>query len=244
MRLPRPFGWLSTRGAQVALLGFVLNLAGALGAAFWIQPAQDAEDRAARGALAEAARSQAVLAANASDEFAMHMGSLLFGVSLPPDPPQEVVAALHDLHMRALDRRHDGVRGYLALLGIAGVIDYPAQRAAYEKLVEAERANFILETYRATNAFEADLAMAMVKAQGDAAIKAITLQGDRRKAKGAVVQRQTFLLALSLVGATILFLATMAGASKPTARIGARRRLLALAAERLAARRDREGAVG
>ena len=236
-RLKAP-AWLATRSAKVALFGFVLNLAGVLGAAFWVDPVQDAADRASRGALAEAARSRAVLAANASDELAMHMGSLVFGVSLQPDPPPEVVAAIHDLHMRALDRRHDGVRGYLALLGIAGALDYPVKRAAYEKLVDAEHANFTLETYRATNTFESDLAMEMVKAQGAAAMSALTLQGERRSAKAVVVTRQSWMLAVSLAGSAILFLATMAGASKPISRPSAKRRLLTLAAERLTLRQD------
>ena len=54
----------------------------------------------------------------------------------------------------------------------------------YGALVAAENANFNIDTYRAANAFEGDLAMRMVKAQGDAAMKAITLEaiGSRRSA--------------------------------------------------------------
>jgi hypothetical protein len=242
-RLKTP-GWLATRSAKVALFGFVLNLAGVLGGAFWLDPARKAEDDAASGALREAARSRAILAANASDELAMHMGSLVFGVGLPPDPSEAVVATIHDLHVRALDRRHDGVRGYLALLGVAGALDYPAKLAAYEKLVEAEHANLTLETYRAANAFDADLAIAMVKAQGDAAMKALTLLNDRMTAKAVMARRNAILLAMSLAGSTILFIATMAGVSKAApAPQGATQRVLALAAKRLARRRAEEGAA-
>jgi hypothetical protein len=145
----------------------VLNLAGALGAAFRLDPAQDEENRAARDALAEAARSRALLAADASDQLAMHMRGLVFGVSLPADASDDVAATVHDIRTRALARRHDGVRAYLAMLGVAGVIDYPAEKARYEALVEAERANLTLDTYRATNAFEGDLSLAMGKVQGE-----------------------------------------------------------------------------
>lgn len=226
--------WLRSRTAATALFGFALNLAGALGAALWLDPAQEKASGAARDALAEAARSQAILAANAADELAMHMGSLVFGVSLPKDAPEDAAARIGDIRMRALARRHDGVRSYLALLGVAGVIDYPTEKARYETLVAAERANLTLDTYRAANAFEGDLAMAMVKAQGAAAMKAITLQGDRRKAEATVAGRKLALLGVSLSGSTILFCAAMAGAWKPAeAPASTRRRLLALAAARL-----------
>ncbi len=167
----------------------------------------------------------------------MHMGSLVFGVSTPPGATDDVAAMLHDIRTRALMRRHDGVRSYLALLGVAGAIDYPAEKARYEALVEAERANLTLETYRAANAFEGDLAMAMVKAQGGAAMKAITLQRDRVRAKAVVAARKQTLLNVSLLGSTILFLAAMAGAPKTVDAPSSRRRLLALAAARLADRK-------
>lgn len=225
--------WLRSKTAAIALIGFALNLGGALGSAFWLNPAQDTENDASRDVLAEAARSRAILAANALDELAMHMGSLVFGVSSPPNASDEVNAMLHDIRTRALMRRHDGVRGYLAVLGVAGAIDYPAEKARYEALVEAEHANLTLDTYRAANAFEADLSMAMVKAQGEAAMKAITLQRDRMRAKAVVGGRKLTLLGVSLLGSTILFFATMAGATKAVETPSAMRRLLALAAARL-----------
>jgi hypothetical protein len=166
----------------------------------------------------------------------MHTGGLVFGVSLPADVSDDVAATIHDIRTRALACRHDGVRSYLALLGVAGVIDYPATKARYEELVDADRANLTLDTYRAANAFEGDLSLAMGKAQGEAAMKAITLQRDRMTAKAVVAQRRLALLGVTLMGSTILFLATMAGASKAVETPSPKRRLLALAAARLADR--------
>jgi hypothetical protein len=231
-----PPRWLRSRTAAIALFGFALNLAGAPGAAFWLGPAQDKENRAARDALAEAARSRALLAADALDQLAMHTGGLVFGVSLPPDAPDDVAVKIHDIRTRALARRHDGVRGYLALLGVASAIDYPTEKARYEALVDAERANLTLDTYRAANAFEGDLALAMGKAQGEAAMKAITLQRDRMRAKTVVGGRRLALLGVTLMGSTILFFATMAGASKAVEPPSPKRCLLNLAAARLADR--------
>ena len=73
----------------------------------------------------------------------------------------------------------------------------------------------------------------MGKAQGAAAMKAITLQGDRRTAKAVAAKRKLTLLGVTLTGSAILFFATMAGASKPAETPSAKRRLLALAAARL-----------
>ena len=221
------------------MFGFALNLVGALGSALWLDPAQDKENDASRNSLADAARSRAIRAADASDELATHMGSLVFGVSLPPDASDDVVAKLHDIRTRALMRRHDGVRGYLALLGVSGAIDYPTEKARYEALVAAERANLTMATYRAANAFEGELSLAMGKAQSEAAIKAITLQRDRMRAKAVVAGRKQALLGVSLLGSTILFLATMAGVSKAVETPSATRRLLTLAAARLAGRSAR-----
>lgn len=163
----------------------------------------------------------------------MHMGSLVFGVSLPSDASDDIAVKLHDIRTRALMRRHDGVRGYLALLGVSGAIDYPAAKARYEALVEAERANLTLDTFRAANAFEGDLSLSMGKAQSEAAIKAINLQRERMSAKAVVAGRKQTLLGLSLLGSTILFFATMAGVSNADETPAARRRLLALAVARL-----------
>ncbi len=213
MRRLNPPNWLGNRSAVAGLAGFLLSLVSVVGATLWLDPAQQAESAATMRANAEASRSRMILDANAGDELAMHMGGLVFGVSVNADAPDDVKAAIQAIRVRALARRHDGVRGYLAELGVAGAIDYPREFARYEKLVAAENANLTLETYRAANAYEGDLAMAMVKAQGEAAMKAITLHGDRATAKAVVVERKLALLCLSLSGSTIVFLAAMAGTS-------------------------------
>ncbi len=243
MRPPSWPGWLASRTAGAALFGFALSLLSAFGAAFWLDPAQDAQDRAAREAILSAARARAIFEANAFDDLATDVGALAFSVSLPPDMNEEAANTVREIRRRALHRQRDGVRGYLALLGVAGAIDYAAERARFEKLVEAENVNYTLDTFGATNAFEADLAMAMVKAQGTAAIKAIRLERDRREAKAIVAERRLRLLGLSLAGLTVLFVVAMAGASNQRAPAppGPSRRLLWLARDRLAARAKAKG---
>src|ERR1700733_1353382 len=182
-------GWLLSRGAAVLALGFLVSLIGALGSAFYLDPAQKSEGVAAQQIGLEASQAQMLRAATAYDDIAGHLGSLLFSVSLPRDASDDMRAAIGDLMRRALDHRHDGVRSYLAALAVAGAIDYPAESPRYEALVAAEHANFNIDTYRAPNAFEGDLATRMIKAQGDAAMKAITLEGDRREAKRVASER-------------------------------------------------------
>ncbi len=161
-----PKGWFLSRNAAIAVLGFILSLIGARGSAFYLEPAQKSEEAAARRIALEAAQAQMLRAANSYDNLAEHLGGLMFTVSLPPDASDEQHAAIGDLMRRALDHRHDGVRTYLAALAVAGAIDYPAESSRYGALVAAEEANFNINTYQAANAFEGDLAMRMVKAQG------------------------------------------------------------------------------
>jgi hypothetical protein len=231
-------GWLLSRNAAVAALGFALSLIGALGGALYLEPAQKNEDAAARQIMLEAARARMLRAATSYDDLAGHLGGLLFSVSLPPDASDDERAAIGDLMRRALDHRHDGVRAYLAALAVAGAIDYPAESSRYAALVEAEHANFNIDTYRAANAFEGDLATRMVKAQGDAAMKAITLQSDRREAKHVASERGSKLLAVTMLGSTLVFLATIAGAGPqpPTPQAIGAPRLLAIARMQLKAR--------
>ncbi len=227
--------WLLSRGAAVLALGFVVSLIGALGSAFYLEPAQKSAGVAAQEIALQASRAQVLRAATSYDDIAGHLGSLLFTVSPPRDASDDERAAIGDLMRRALDHRHDGVRAYLAALAVAGAIDYPAESSRYGSLVAAEKANFNIDTYRAANAFEADLAMRMVKAQGDAAMKAITLQTDRREAKRVAAERGFKLLAVTMLGSALVFLATLAGAGPkpPTPRATGAPRLLAIALTRL-----------
>ena len=230
-------GWLLSRDAAVAALGFVLSLVGALGSALYLEPAQKSEDAASQQIVLQGARARMLRAATSYDNLAEHLGGLLFTSSLPPDASDEERAAIGDLMRRGLEHRHDGLRSYLAALGLAGAIDYPAESSRYGALVEAERANFNIDTYRAANAFEGDLATRMVKAQGDAALKAITLERDRREAKRVASERVLKLLTVTTLGSTLVFLATMAGSGpKPGSPPVGATRLLNLALMRLRAR--------
>src|ERR1700685_241554 len=226
-----PIGWLPSRDIAVAALCFVLSLVGALGSAFYLEPAQRNEDAAAQEIVLESARARMLRAATSYDNIAGHLGGLVFSVSLPRDASNEERAAIGDLMRRAMDHRHDGVRAYLAALAVAGAIDYRAESSRYAALVEAEKANFNIDTYRAANAFEGDLATRMVKAQGDAAMKAITLQTDRREAKRVASERGFKLLAVTMLGSVFVFFATISGTGPkpPTPRAIGASRLLAIA---------------
>jgi hypothetical protein len=78
----------------------------------------------------------------------------------------------------------------------------------------------------------------MVKAQGDAAMKAITLNRDRREAKRVSSERGFQLLGVTMLGSTLVFLATIAGAGPkpPTPQAIGAPRLLAVARMQLRAR--------
>ena len=131
-------GWVLSRSAAVAALGFVLSIAGALGSAFYLEPAQKSEDIASQQIALEAARARVLRAANSYDNVAEHLCGLLFTFSLPRGASDDERAAIGDLMIRGLDHRHDGVRSYLAALAVAGAIDYPAELSRYAALVAAE----------------------------------------------------------------------------------------------------------
>jgi hypothetical protein len=233
-----PMSMLPSRSAALAIFGFILSLVGALGGAFYLEPAQTRVDETSQAIALERSRSRMLLAANSDDDLAEHLGGLLFSISLPRDASDEQHAAIGDLMMRGLDHRHDGVRAYLAALGAAGAIDFPSESSRYEILVAAERANFNIDTYRAANAFEGELAMRMGKAQGDAAMKSIMLGRDWFAAKGVASQRALDLLTVTMLGSALVFLAAMAAAGPKApapSPVGAPR-LFALALARLKAR--------
>ena len=51
-------GWLLSRNTAVAALGFVLSLIGALGSAFYLEPAQSTEDAASQEIVLKSARAR------------------------------------------------------------------------------------------------------------------------------------------------------------------------------------------
>jgi hypothetical protein len=68
-----PIGWLPSRDTAVAALGFVLSLIGALGGAFYLEPAQRNEDAAAQEIVLESARARMLRAATSYDNIAGHL---------------------------------------------------------------------------------------------------------------------------------------------------------------------------
>jgi hypothetical protein len=90
---PGGTGWLLSRNTAVAAAGFVLSLIGALGGAFYLEPAQRNEDRAAQEIALESSRARMLRAATSYDDIAGHLGSLLFKVSLPRDAGNDERAA-------------------------------------------------------------------------------------------------------------------------------------------------------
>jgi hypothetical protein len=209
------FAGFWSANVAIVLLGFFLNLTGVIGGPIYLAPAQRAHEKLSLEIALQTARAKMIRAATAFDELAEHLGSLVFSVSVDPEAPQAVGETIHELRLRALDHRHDAVRSYIAKLAVAGAVDFREASQQYEALVEAERANFNIDTYRAANAYEANLATRMVKEEGDAAMRAITLQGDRTKARQVVAYRGKALFLITTLGSTLVFLAAMAAASRP-----------------------------
>ena len=236
MRRPKFPLWLWSGTAAVAIVGFALNLFGVLGGALYVEPAQRDLNATSQEIALQSARSRMILAATADSNLAETLGSSLFSISIGSDPPARVRETIGDLMRRALDRRHEATRAYMAELAVAGAVDFQAVSRTYDALVDAERAAFSIDTYRAVNAFESELAARMVKAQGEAAMKAITLQRDRAQERAVAASRMLTWVLVSLAGSAIVFVAAMAHAEEPGPPLGAQTRILTIARKRLRAR--------
>jgi len=209
---------------------------GVLGGALYVDPARRQLNATSLEIALQSARSRMILAATADSNLAETLGSSLFSISIGSDPPARVRETIGDLMRRALDRRHEATRAYIAELAVAGAIDFQTVSRTYEALVDAERAAFNVDTYRAVNAFEGELSARMVKAQGEAAMKAITLQRDRAQERAIAASRMLTLVLVSLAGSMIVFVAAMAHAEEPAPPPGAQARILTIARKRLRAR--------
>jgi hypothetical protein len=236
VRRPRSPLWLWSGTAAVAIIGFALNLFGVLGGALYVDPAKRALDATSLEIALQSARSRMIIAATADSNLAETLGSSLFSISIGSDPSARVRETIGDLMRRALDRRHEATRAYIADLAVAGAVDFKAASRTYDALAEAERAAFNIGAYRAVNAFESELSARMVKAQGDAAMKAITLQRDRTQGRAVAASRMLTLILVSLAGSAIVFVAAMAHAQAPGPPPGAQTRILTIARKRLRAR--------
>ena len=96
-------------------------------------------------------------------------------------------------------------------MALTRAADFEMTLKKYEALAAAERANFNADTYRATNAFEADFETAMVGATGEAMLKPIPLLQERREAKVVAARRRLVLTLTALAGAAIILAATLRG---------------------------------
>lgn len=206
------FSWLPslTLPRLAIFFGFALTLLSALGQEFYVAPA--ARRTGDIDADIDAARTKARLmrSALAVDELMLQSGGLVFAVRADFTHNPVGAEMIAELERRALDGRHEGVKAFLAELAALGEVDYAALDARYETLVETERRDFTIETYRAANAFEADLASQATTDEGVAAMRAVTLRPGRRVAQDEAQRRELSLLALGLAGSSFVFLAAMA----------------------------------
>lgn len=191
------------------VVGFGLTICGLLGAQFYLEPAQQQRSDIQEQLGAARSKAQILRAANALDNIFGQLGAMIFTLNGNDQPDQASADAVHTLQKRALDWRHDGVRTYLAQLGIAGEIDFKPVSAAYEALVDDERRQGSFEAYTKVNQFEADLAMASVTNSGTAAMQAIQLHSKILSAEAEVWYRSIVLLVITLSGSTLVLIATL-----------------------------------
>lgn len=229
-RAPR---WLWTKATALAVVGFAVSLIGLIGGAMWLAPADREVESVSTEIANQSARARLIRAATSFADTVEHMQGLVFTVPIRRDLPDDVRAAMGELFRRSIDHGRNGFRAYLAEVALTGVTDFAAASRQYETLAAAEQADFKIETFRAVNAYEADFAMAMVKAEGEAAIRAITLQNTRREAKAAAARRHLTLTLVALAGSVIVLVATLGGGGAPTAPQPGATRALAAALKRL-----------
>jgi len=188
----------------------LLTLLGALGTEFYLAPAQ--RELIDLNAQIDAARSRVRIMKTALllDEMFVMAGGLVFAV--PADFVNNPVGAnlIAELERRSFEHRHDGVRSFLAQLAVIGEVDFAAAEKVHEGLIDAEHRDFTLTTYRATNAFEADLATQTTKDAGEASMQALKLRPRRAEARAEAERRAVRLLVIGSIGTTFVFLATMA----------------------------------
>ena len=190
-------------------LGFGLTLLGLLGAQFYLGPAQDRAGRLADDLAKARSQVQILSTAQALDNAFGELGSMIFALNANEASDQDQANAIRALQRRSIDRRHEGVRTYLAQLGLAGVIDYRAMSGAYDKLVADETRELTLATYQAANAFEGDLAMAIVRKSGEKAMDAIRLHSEWVQAERDASRHGLILMAVSMAGLALVFAATL-----------------------------------
>lgn len=207
MALPGGSFWNAERLS--ILLGFTLTLLSLLGAQFYLGPAQVQLTAIADNLAATRTQVQILATAQALDNAYGQLGSMVFTLNANESGDENRADIIAALQRRAIERRHEGVRNYLAQLGLAGAIDFLAMSSLYDQLVTAEQRDFSLATYQAANEFERELSMAIVNKMGQKAIGAIRLHSDWVHAANDVKVRSAILLAMSTAGLVLLFFATL-----------------------------------
>lgn len=190
-------------------LGFGLTILSLLGAQFYLGPAQVHLTTVADDLATRRAQIQILSTAQALDNVFGQLGSMVFVLNANEAKDESQATAIGSLQRRAIEWRHEGVRNYLAQLGLAGAIDFQGLSAVYDGLVDAEQRNYSFATFQAANEFEHELAMAIVRKTGREAIEAIRLHSDWAHAQQEAQRRSLILLCVSVAGFVLLFIATL-----------------------------------
>lgn len=202
--------WRSRR--SVAILGVAINLTGLLGGALYVLPMQEKLDSVTLAIVAKRTQARAVTAATEDAEFAQDTCNLVFSVGPAVDASNDSRWAMKDIYLRSLRRRHDAVRAYIVALAAAGAIDFESESARYESLASVEAASLTLESYKAANAYLADLSMRMVGFSGDTMAQSFPLLPEREALKRALERRQALLIVIATFGSAIIAAAAMIAA--------------------------------
>jgi hypothetical protein len=193
----------------VVVIGFALTLVSLVGGQFYLEPALQGLTTTDSEIAAKQAKVRSTRAALALDNLAQQLGGSAFSVQPGVGRDPAGAAALIQLEQREFSHRHDGVRAFIAELGVAGEVDFGAASATYAALVDAEKRNFTIENYQAANAFEAQLA---TKTGDDeiADLKRIgALQRARAAARGESDRCKLAVALASSLGAAALLVAAL-----------------------------------
>jgi hypothetical protein len=239
LRLRTGWSW----EALAVLIGFALTLTSLVGGQFYLAPALQSVGTIDSEIAASQAKVKMTRAALALDNLTQQLGGNVFSVQPGAERDPAGAEALLALEQRRFAHRHDGVRAFIAELGVAGEVDFSSASAAYSALVDAEKRNFTLQTYQATNDFEAKLATQTTNDEIAELAHVAALQRSRPAARGESERRALLLaLASSLGAASLMIAALKASSGAPTPRPPAeepRETAVALLAEALHEARSR-----
>lgn len=199
-------------------LGFGITVLGLLLTQFYVEPAQKDRSDIQERLSASRAKAKILSSANATNNIFGQLGSMVFTLNSHDQPNEAGVEAVQTLQLRAIDWRHDGVRTYIAQLGVAGEVDYKPTAAAYERLVDDEIQLGTDVAYRKANEFEADLSMKAVTDTGNAAMDAIRLHSAFFNIDAIVQYRKLILMIVTVLGSAFILVATLIAMSPKPAR--------------------------